>query len=313
MPLGTLDRTPPPFFRQGPSALTKVVFFASLAIFLMAMDTRVGVTAPLRTALATVLHPAQQMMLAPVHALAGGRDYLTGIGAARQSADAARAQLARQGERALQVEQLLQENTRLRRLLDLRERVNVVSHAAQVIYDAADPYTRKVVIDRGSAHNLRLGAPVINEVGVLGQVTRIYPLTSEVTLLTDRDSALPVLLTRSALRSIAVGEPGKAALELRFVAANADVQVGDQVHTSGLDGVYPGGYPVGSVRKVDRRAQSDFAQIEVAPAASPDGVRHVLVLDPLSPLLPPAPASEASAPARGASAAVGRKTGEKTR
>lgn len=301
MPLGTLDRTPPPFFRQGPSALTRVVFFASLAIFLMALDTRVGVTLPLRTAVATVLHPVQQVMLAPVLALAGGRDYFSGIAAARQNVESTRAQLARQGERALQVEQLLRENERLRGLLELRGRVNVVSHAAQVIYDAPDPYTRKIVIDRGSSHGLRLGAPVINEVGVLGQVTRLYPLTAEVTLLTDRDSALPVLLPRQALRSIAMGEPRRSALELRFVAANADVQVGDVVETSGLDGIYPGGYPVGTVRQVDRRTQSDFAQIEVTPAAQPDGVRHVLVLDPL---LPAAPA--ASSPASGASTAARR-------
>ncbi len=304
MPLGTLDRSPPPFFRQGPSALTRVVFFASLAICLMALDTRAGMTAPLRTALAAALHPVQQLMLAPVLAMAGGRDYLGGITQARESAESARAQLARQGERALQVEQLLRENERLRGLLELRSRVNVVSHAAQVIYDAADPYTRKIVIDRGSSHGLRQGAPVINEVGVLGQVTRLYPLTAEVTLLTDRDSALPVLLPRKALRSIAMGEPRRGGLELRFVAANADVQVGDVVETSGLDGVYPGGYPVGTVRQVDRRTQSDFAQIELTPAAPPDGVRHVLVLDPLAPLLPAAPA--ASAPASGASGSARR-------
>lgn len=299
MPLGTLDRTPPPFFRQGPSALTKVVFFASLALFLMALDTRVGLTAPLRTAVAVSLHPLQRLMLAPVHALAGGRDYVTGIAAARQSAETARAQLARQGERALLVEQLQQENIRLRGLLELQPRVNVVTHAAQVEYDAPDPYTRKVVIDRGSSQGIRPGAPVINEAGVLGQVTRIYPLSAEVTLLTDRDSALPVLLPRAALRSIAVGEPAKGALELRFVAANADVQVGDLVQTSGLDGIYPGGYPVGTVRKVDRRTQSDFAQIEVTPAVNPDGVRHVLVLDPLAPR--PAPELQASAASRAAS------------
>lgn len=309
MPLSTLDRTPPPFFRQGPSALTRVVFFASLAVFLMALDTRVGLTAPLRKVLAIALHPMQQGMLMPVDALVGGREYLGGIAAARQSAEAARAQLARQGERALQVEQLLRENERLRGLLELKARVNVLSHAAQVIYDSADPFTRKVVIDRGVSHGVREGAPVINDVGVLGQVTRSYPLTAEVTLLTDRDSALPVLLPRSSLRSIAMGDPRKAAMELRFVATNADVQVGDVVQTSGLDGIYPGGYPVGTVRKVDRRAQSDFAQIEVAPAAPPDGVRHVLVLDPLTPLLPPAPPVQASGPARGASGALPRRGG----
>lgn len=305
MPLGTLDRTPPPFFRQGPSALTRVVFFASLAVFLMALDTRAGLTTPLRTVLAVALHPLQQVALAPVHALAGLRDYLGGIGAARQSAQEAQTRLAAQAALALQAAQLQRENAQLRGVLALRPRANVVSHAAQVVYDAADPFTRRVVIDRGSSHGLREGSPVIDPAGVLGQVTRLYPLSAEVTLLTDRDSAIPVLLPRSALRSIATGEPRRGVLELRFVAANADVQVGDRVETSGLDGIYPGGYPVGVVRKVDRRTQSDFAQIEVVPATPPDGARQVLVLDPWAPL----PTAAASAPAPGASDAAVRAAG----
>ncbi|MCK6426249.1 MAG: rod shape-determining protein MreC [Burkholderiaceae bacterium] len=304
MPLGTLDRTPPPFFRQGPSALTRVVFFASLAVFMMALDTRAGLTAPLRTALAVALHPVQQVVLAPVHALAGLSDYLGGIGTAREATQAAQARLAAQAAQALQAAQLQRENEQLRGLLGLRPRANVVSHAAQVVYDAADPYTRRVVIDRGSNHGLREGSPVIDPAGVLGQVTRLYPLSAEVTLLTDRDSAVPVLLPRSALRSIATGEPRRGVLELRFVAANADVQVGDRVETSGLDGVYPGGYPVGVVSRVDRRTKSDFAQIEVTPATPPDGARQVLVLDPLAPL----PAAAASAPAPGASGTAARPT-----
>ncbi len=308
MPLNTLDRTPPPFFRQGPSALTRVVLFASMSVFLMAMDTRMGVTQPLRSAISVLLRPLQQVMLAPVHALSAGRDYLTGIAAVRQSAEAARAQLASLSERSLQMDVLQQENQRLRLLLELRPRVNVSTHAAEILYTSADPYTRRVVIDRGSLQGIRAGSPVINEVGVLGQVTRVYPGSSEVTLLTDRDSALPVLLERSAQRSIAMGSPRGGGLELRYVAGNADVQVGDRVLTSGLDGVYPSGYPVGRVAAVERRTQSDFAQIEVHPVAAPDGVRHVLVLDPMAAQLPASAASEASAPGRAASAPI-RKGG----
>ncbi|MBP7521207.1 MAG: rod shape-determining protein MreC [Leptothrix sp. (in: Bacteria)] len=308
MSLNTLDRTPPPFFRQGPSALTRVLLFASLSVFLMAMDSRVGVTQPLRSAIAVLLRPLQQVMLTPVHTLSASRDYLTGIAAVRQSAEAARAQLARLSERSLQLEVQQQENQRLRQLLDLRPRVNVPTHAAEILYTSSDPYTRRVVIDRGSLQGIRAGSPVINEVGVLGQVTRVYPGSSEVTLLTDRDSALPVLLERSAQRSIAMGSPRGGGLELRYVAGNADVQVGDRVLTSGLDGVYPSGYPVGRVAAVERRTQSDFAQIEVHPVATPDGVRHVLVLDPMAAQLPASAASEASAPGRAASAPI-RKGG----
>jgi rod shape-determining protein MreC len=159
--------------------------------------------------------------------------------------------------------------------------------AAQVLYDAPDPYSRRVVIDRGSTQGVQLASPVINEAGVLGQVTRVYPLASEVTLLADREAAIPVINTRSQLRSAAFGGPDGP--ELRFTAASADVQVGDRLQTSGLDGIYPPGLPVATVASVDRRSDSAFARIGLALAANPDGVRHVLVLEPLTAQLPPPP------------------------
>jgi rod shape-determining protein MreC len=298
MPLGTLDRTPPPFFRQGPSALTRLIFFASLAVFLMAADTRLGLTDPLRTAAAVALHPVERALLAPVDALRTMRDYFDGVAVARQQAETAQAQLTRQAERTLQVERLLQENTRLRALLDLRENQTYRSHAAEILYDAADPYTRKVVIDRGESVGILRGSPVINHAGVLGQVTRVYPLTAEVTLLIDREAAIPVLNTRTQLRNVAFGDPDSAGMELRYAAANTDVQIGDVLSTSGLDGVYPPGLPVARVVHLERRTQADFARITLQPVAQADGVRHVLVLDPMSTQLPARPEPN-TAPATG--------------
>ncbi|MFM2053877.1 MAG: rod shape-determining protein MreC [Pseudomonadota bacterium] len=304
MPLGTLDRTPPPFFRQGPSALTRLLFFASLSVCLMAADTRLGLTGPLRTVTAMVLHPVERALLAPVRGLASAGDYLGGIAQARQTTEVARAELTRQAERSLQAEQLLQENARLRALLDLRGRLAVRSRAAEVLYDAPDPYTRKVIIDRGSNQGVRHGSPVIDERGVLGQVTRVYPLTSEVTLVIDENAAVPVLNTRTGHRGVAFGEPSTSGMELRFVAANADVQVGDVLQTSGLDGVYPAGLPVARVVRTDRRTQSDFAKIALAPATTPDHVRHVLVLEPVGTQQPARPtAADPAQPQHGKEAA----------
>jgi rod shape-determining protein MreC len=169
------------------------------------------------------------------------------------------------------------------------------------MYEAADPFSRKFYIDRGLAQGLALGAPVITEGGVIGQVTRVYPLTSEVTLLTDRDAAIPVLNTRTQLRAAAFGGVRQgSALELRFVADKTDVQVGDVMHTSGVDGVYPPGLPVAKVTLVERQADGGFTRVELAPLAAVDRVRHVLVLEPLRNQLPPPPVAEApSAPAKG--------------
>ncbi len=291
MTLGTIDRTPPPFFRQGLSAQTKLIFFAALALFLMVADTRFHLTQPLRAVLATALHPVQRTLLVPVSAWHGLGDYFGGLQHALDSEAAARRELALQSERALRVDRLQAENTRLRALLEMRPGLQVRSFTAQVLYDAPDPYSRKVIIDRGASNGIVLASPVVNEAGVLGQVTRVYPLSAEVTLLTDRNASVPVLNPRTQSRSAAFGGAGAAGagLELRFMASNADVQVGDLLTTSGVDGVYPPGLPVARVASVDRKIDSGFARILLTPAAPPDGVHHVLVLEPLGRQLPPPP------------------------
>jgi rod shape-determining protein MreC len=207
-----------------------------------------------------------------------------------------------QAEQALSAQRLAVENRQLRALLDLKPALTVHSLAAEVMYEAADPFSRKFYIDRGSVQGVVGGSPVITEGGVIGQVTRVYPLSSEVTLLTDREAAIPLLNTRTQLRAAAFGGVRQgSALELRFVAADTDIQVGDVLHTSGVDGVYPPGLPVAKVTLVERQRDGGFTRVELAPLAVIDRVRHVLVLEPLKEQLPPPPAPEAaSAPKAGA-------------
>ncbi|HEX4232665.1 MAG TPA: rod shape-determining protein MreC [Caldimonas sp.] len=313
MALGTLDRTPPPFFRQGPSSLTKLSFCSALAVFLMVADARFTITQPIRATVATMLYPLQRALLVPVETIADSRAYLGGLSQAISGEQTARVELALQAERAQRTDQLEQENARLRGLLELRPSLTVRSQAAEVLYEAADPYSRKVIIDRGVAHNVLPGSPVINEAGVLGQVTRVYLQSSEVTLLTDRDAAIPVLNSRTGARSAAFGGAtgGVGLLEMRFMAGNADVQVGDLLTTSGVDGVYPPGLRVATVAKVDRKIDTGFARIVLAPAAPSDGVHHVLVLEPTGVGLPPRPQAAASEAAAAASKSGARKGARK--
>jgi len=289
MSLATIDRTPPPFFRQGASAASKLVFFAALSLFLMVADARFRLVEPVRAALAVALLPAQQALAVPLELAAAGSEYLRGLTHALAGERAARAALAAQSARLAALEQQAADNRELRALLELRPALAVRSTAAEVLYEAADPFTRKVVIDRGAAHDIALGAAVIDERGVLGQVTRVYALTSEVTLLVDKDAAIPVLNVRTQQRAAAFGGGPGGTMELRFTSANADVRVGDVLQTSGLDGVYPPGLAVATVSSVERRAESGFARILLAPAAPPDGVRFVLVLAPLATQRPPRP------------------------
>ena len=220
-----------------------------------------------------MLYPAQWAMVKPVEWAEEAAGYFQSLKAAQSESDLARKQLALQSQRAHQADQLAQENERLRQLLGLRARLQGASQAAQILYETTDPYSRRVMVDRGQ------------DAGVLGQVTRVYPFVSEVTLLIDRDQAIPVVNMRTNARGVAYGDPVAShggGMELRFVSANADVQENDLLTTSGLDGVYPSGLPVARVVRVERRADSAFARIYCAPIAAIQGAHHVLLLEPVA-------------------------------
>ena len=297
MPLGTLDRSPPAFFKQGPSAVSKLLFFSALSVLLMVADVRFGVTQPLRAALSVALYPVQWLAMRPQVLAEYSGEYMEARDVAQASEREARGQLLVQARRAGQVEQLALENKQLRELLDLSKRLESKGIAAEVLYDAADPYTRKLIIDKGMANGIKPSSPVMDEHGILGQITHVLPLVSEVTLVTDREHSIPVLNTRTGARGVAYGEAGGAPLlELRFMATNADIEVGDLLSTSGVDGIYPPGVLVGKVIKVERRAETVFARILCEPMGRVQGARHVMVLDPLSDQLPPRPHFEKPVP-----------------
>ena len=285
MPLGTLERDAPSLFRQGPSALSRLIFFCALALFLMVADARFGITQPLRGGVSAVLQPLQWLALRPVQAARQATDYVESRNTAQQVEASAKRSLVQQSLKANQVDQLVLENQRLRDLLALRQRVDTPARAAEVLYDAPDPYTRRVVIDQGLTQGIEPGSPVLDESGVLGQVTRVHPFLSEVTLLVDRDQAIPVLNIRTGVRGVAYGDPVAGhggGMELRFMPANADIREDDLLTTSGVDGLYPPGLPVAREVRVKRRADSAFARIYCAPLAQVQGARHVVVLKPLA-------------------------------
>jgi rod shape-determining protein MreC len=297
VPLGTLDRSPPAFFKQGPSAVSKLLFFSALSVLLMVADVRFGVTQPLRAALSVALYPVQWLAMRPQVLAEYSGEYMEARDVAQASEREAREQLLVQARRSGQVEQLALENRQLRELLSLSKRLESKGIAAEVLYDAADPYTRKLIIDKGMANGIKASSPVMDEHGILGQVTHVLPLVSEVTLVTDREHSIPVLNTRTGARGVAYGESGGAPLlELRFMATNADIEVGDMLSTSGVDGIYPPGVLVGKVIKVERRAETAFARILCEPVGRVQGARHVMVLEPLSDQLPPRPHFEKQVP-----------------
>jgi rod shape-determining protein MreC len=299
MPLESIDHTPPPFFRQGASLLSRVVFFGLLAVLLMVSDERFKITNPLRAALATAMTPLQWLVLQPLHAADYVGSYFISLQQARTLAAQSEKRLSLDTLKQQKVEQLQFENDQLRKLLGLRPVLKVNAQAVQVLYETPDPYSQRLVVDKGETSGIAAGSPVIDDAGVLGQVTRVYPWVSEVTLLTDRDQSIPVMNARTGERQVAFGNQGHAdgALELRFVPPGADVQVGDLLTTSGIDGVYPAGLHVATVSHIERRTDAAFARIHAQPMAHKLG-RHLLVLQQAKELSPP-PFDAAPKPMRG--------------
>jgi rod shape-determining protein MreC len=297
-----MEHTPPPFFKRGPAPLVRLFFFASLSLALLVIDARFRYAEGLRAWLALAAYPLQRAATAPI-------DLVSAVG----SFFSTQAQLVAENERlrakalayshdAQRYEALEAEAAHLRRLIGAGERLDVRAIPAEVIYHGRDPYAHRLFIDRGATHGVRPGSAVTDEAGVIGQVTRVHPLLSEVTLLTDRDQAIPVQVVRNGLRAVAFGGGASGMLELRFMAANADIHNNDRLVTSGIDGTYPPGLPVASVVRIERDAENAFARVVCRPAAGVDRGRFVLVLD-----------NEAAAPPRPEEVQAGKEKSRRAR
>ncbi len=273
-----MDHTPPPFFNRGPAPLVRLAFFASLSLALLVLDARFRYTEGLRSLLALAVYPVQ--VLATLPSALGGRaaDYFVSQAQLREENAELREKLLDASQAARRYEAAQAEAGQLRRLIGAAERLPVKSMPAEILYNGRDPYSRKVVIDKGSRNGVRAGSPVVDEAGVVGQVTRAHALASEVTLLTDKDQAIPVQVVRNGLRAVAFGAGASGMLELRFMASNAEIQNGDLLVTSGIDGTYPPGIPVATVARIERDAGYTFARIVCQPAAGVERGRYVLVI-----------------------------------
>jgi rod shape-determining protein MreC len=288
-----MEYSPPPLFKQGASARAKVVFFAVIAVALLLADARLHALAKIRQVVGAILYPVQVAALMPRDAAYMVGDYFSSLTALEKENRNLRQQQVASAQVLQQAQHLSAENAQLRRLLAANEQLPMKSVMSEILYDARDAFTRKVIVDRGTKHGVAPGQPVIDEIGVVGQVTRVFPFTSEVTLLTDKDQAIPVQVLRNGLRSIAYGQGHSGSLDLRFMPVNADIRNGDILVTSGLDGVYPAGLSVAKVVQVESSSSAAFARIICQPLAGIDRNRQLLIL--LTELkLPPRPAPEES-------------------
>ena len=273
-----MDHSPPPFFKRGPAPLVRLFFFAALSLALAVIDARFRYVEGLRSWLALAAYPIQRAALLPFEVGERVAGYFSTQARLVAENEKLRAKALEYSQDAQRYQAAQAEAAELRRVMDAGERLELKAIPAEILYASRDPYAHKIFIDRGQVQGIRAGSPVIDEAGVVGQVTRVHPLVAEVTLLTNPDQAVPVQVVRNGLRAIAFGGGGSGMLVLRFTAANAEVQNGDQLVTSGIDGTYPPGLPVGTVVYIERDADQTFARVLCRPAAGVDRGRYVLVV-----------------------------------
>ena len=277
----------PSFFHRGPSPLARLTFFVLAAIVLMIADHRFRALEAVRLTLSFAAHPVQQAAAVPSQALGRVADYFSTQERLLRENQELRTKVLEQAAAAQEARLLRSEQEQLLVLSEARSRYAEGGTMAEVVYTARNPFTRKVVVNRGLTHGIRAGQPVIDGSGVVGQVTTVGALTSEVTLVTEKDQSVPVMLERNGLRAIAVGSGKDGAIDVPFMPVSADIQPGDVFVTSGIDATYPPGLVVAKVAQVEK-SSANFARIVALPAAGVENHRYVLVL-PLPATPPPRP------------------------
>lgn len=256
----------------------RLALYILACLVLMGVDARYDTLRLVRAGLAVVLHPVQTGLARPFHYLQDAFEFFEVHG-----------ELVRNYQRLQETQRLLRqqlhdrtllqaENAHLRSLLGLVAPPGYVSHGVEIVQAMSNPFSRKVVVDRGSLHGLSTGWPAVDERGLLGQVTRVFPTSSEVTLITSREQDIPVQVVRNGLRLIISGTGQDRLLEVRFLDMHADLQPDDILVTSGLDGVYPPGIPVARVVAVEPPRHTPFARAVCAPLAGVGRHRQMLIL-----------------------------------
>jgi rod shape-determining protein MreC len=286
-----MEYSPPPFFKTGPTPLARLLIFAALSLAFLVADVRFNYLEALRQVAAVAVYPLQRIAAAPASIARRIGDFFTTHGSMREDNARLRQENFENAALLMQLKALQAENQQLRELLSARKRLDIGLAAAEVLYAARDPFSRKLVIDRGSQQDVRPGQAVVDDRGLVGQVTRAYPWLAEVTLVTDKGQFVPVQNVRNGLRAVLSGTGSDGALELRFIPLNADFRNGDELVTSGIDGVYPPGLPVARVAEVERSADQIFARITCTPLAGVANHTHLLVVSG-SRELPPRPVDQ---------------------
>lgn len=268
----------PAFFARGPSAFARLVFFSALSLALMATDSRLQYLVGLRQNLVSLLQPLQLLANTPSQLYRGSVEYFSTHHGLLHENQQLKQQALRRDIALQHLATLKLENNHLRELLQANQDLTESSILGEIVHVGRDPFTKKVVVNRGEAHKIVAGMAVVDATGVIGQVTRVYSTGSEVTLITDKSLAIPVQVERNGLRAIAFGHGRDNTLDLPYLPTNIDIRRGDKLVTSGIDGIYPAGLAVATVTQIKVAQDSPFARIVCVPTGGVESHRQVLLV-----------------------------------
>lgn len=267
----------PQFFKHGPGSLARLLFFALLSILLMVEDTRLNYFPEIRQTVAVIIYPLQRIAHVPANVYNSLKEFLASFHLIEENAFLKQRHLVDR-KQLLQLQALEAENSHLRQLLGAVQRVETKAIIAEILYFPRDPFNHKATLNKGSQHDIQPGQIVVDDKGVIGQITQTYLWSSELTLITDNGHAVPTQTVRNGLRSIVTGTGKNGELDVRYLSINSDIQLNDLLVTSGIDGVYPPGLPVAVISMVERNPANPFAKITSQPIAGVDQNRQVLIL-----------------------------------
>lgn len=278
MPRALEPQQTPSFFVRGPSPFARLVFFSALSLALIATDSRLNYLLEVRQGFVALIHPLQMAANAPFNLYHSTAAYLKAHTTLVETNQKLSRQALDDGAQLQRLKELEVENEHLRSLLGASQVIAQPARLGEILHIGRDPFSQKMVVNLGSRHKITAGQAVVDGDGVIGQVTRVYPFSSEVTLITDKELSIPIQVERNGLRAIAFGAGVDNVLDLPYLPANVDIQEGDRLITSGIDGVYPVGLAVAEVISIERNPDSPFALITSKPIAGIKSHRQVLLV-----------------------------------
>ena len=266
------------FSRQPPSFRSFIIAVVTCFVVLMFNWRMPQVVQPARDVLYAAYNPIYAIASYPVLSKEWLNQQTKSEAQLRRENTAMQAELLQAQVRLQKLSELSAENTRLRGLLDTPLIIDGRMEISEVIGTDADPLRHIIIVNRGSENQLRVGQTVLDDKGIMGQIINVYPHSSRVMLLSDKEHSLSVRLERTGMRAIVSGTGDLGHLKMEYVPTSANIKVGDKVFSSGLGQHFPAGYLVGTVSKVKRENTGEFAQIDVKPAAQLSGGHHVVVM-----------------------------------